>query len=63
MNKKQRENVAKLFYDMSKFIFSILVADILFSASKHSSFNLWAAFALGWFLVITAYLIDEKELK
>lgn len=57
---KQRENLAKYFWDMSKVAFAVLVAGPF---AKPESFSPTGRVVIGFLLALSGYLLDGMEVS
>jgi hypothetical protein len=60
---KQRENLAKYFWDMSKVAFAVLVAGPFAKPESFSSAGLLIGIAIGFLLALWGYLHDGMEVS
>jgi len=60
---KQRENLAKYFWDMSKVAFAVFVAGPFAKPETLSSTGLLVGFAIGFVLALWGYLLDGMEVS
>ena len=61
MKQKQRENVAKFMYDISKVVFSVAVIGNVLTPHKNYSWDLAWGVVSGVLFFIIGFWIDGKE--
>ena len=60
MNKKQRENLAKYTYDLSKIMVTApLIGNML--SDKFSTLAFWLGLSFALIFLIIGYMLDHKE--
>jgi len=60
---KQRENLAKYFWDMSKIAFAVFVAGPFAKPESLSFTGLLVGFVIGFLLALLGYLLDGMEVS
>jgi hypothetical protein len=60
---KQRENLAKYFWDMSKVAFAVLVVGPFARPESFSSAGLIVGVIIGFLLALSGYLLDGMEVS
>ena len=60
---KQKENLAKYFWDMSKVAFAVLVAGPFAKPESFSSAGLLVGVVIGFLLALSGYLLDGMEVS
>ena len=60
---KQRENLAKYFWDMSKVAFAVLVVGPFAKPESFSAAGLLIGVAIGFLLAFSGYLLDGMEVS
>ena len=58
---KQKDNLAKFFWDMSKVAFTLLVIGPFAKPESFSSAGLLAGVAIGFVLAFVAHFLDGRE--
>jgi hypothetical protein len=58
---KQKDNLAKFFWDMSKVAFTLLVVSRLVAAEGFSLPGLVAGIAVGFVLALLGHFLDGRE--
>jgi hypothetical protein len=58
---KQRENLAKYFWDMSKVAFAVFVVGPFAKPESLSASGLLVGIAIGFLLALLGYLLDGME--
>ena len=58
---KQRENLAKFFWDMAKIAFTFFVVTPLTQAQSYGVSRVLAGLAVGFTLVIIGYILDGRK--
>lgn len=61
MKQKQRENVSKFMYDISKVVFSVAVIGNVLTPHKSYSWDLLWGFLIGVMFFTVGFWIDGKE--
>jgi hypothetical protein len=60
---KQKENLAKYFWDMSKIAFAVFVVGPFAKPESLSSAGLLVGIAIGFLLALLGYLLDGMEVS
>jgi len=58
---KQKDNMAKFFWDMSKVAFTLLVIGPFATAESYSLPGLLAGIGVGFFVTIVGHFLDGRE--
>lgn len=58
---KQKDNLAKFFWDMSKVAFTLLVISPFATAESFSLLGLLAGIAVGFILAFVGHFLDGRE--
>ncbi|MBI3322713.1 MAG: hypothetical protein HYZ94_03420 [Candidatus Omnitrophica bacterium] len=61
MTKRQRENVAKYFYDISKIIFATVVLGNLLATERFNVLSFLLGSVVAYFCLEWGYTLDGKE--
>jgi len=62
-SEKQKDNLAKFFWDMAKVSFAVQVLTPLAKPEALQGFSLAVGFTAGFMLALTGYLLDGMEVQ
>jgi hypothetical protein len=60
---KQKDNLAKMFWDMSKLVFAVFVFGPLANTGHITVFGMASGMTIGFTLAVSGYMLDGRELR